>query len=229
MQKILFFLRNKPGQSPAQLSAALASCLQDLCSRCYALRYAIADADVAPAAALRINNTAHPKDALVSLWCDHGLALDDVQQQLAALSDGLQRYDVFESQPLKVAEKPGRVEGMCQVALMNRQPALSRKEWLDIWLGSHTEVAIATQSTFSYRQNITVLAESAGPWPCYEAVVEENFPAAAMTDREVFFAAEGNLSLYREHEKRMLESCMRFIDFAAFDCIPMSEYILKPL
>ena len=80
---------------------------------------------------------------------------------------------------------------------------------------------------YSYRQNISVLAEPSDAWPLMDAIVEESFPEAAMTDRAVFFNAGDDQEKYKENEKRMIDSCMRFIDFDKFDCVPMSEYIIK--
>jgi len=45
---------------------------------------------------------------------------------------------------------------MYQVVLLRKPPRLSHEQWLEIWLGSHTQVAIDTQSTFGYRQNVIV-------------------------------------------------------------------------
>ena len=65
-----------------------------------------------------------------------------------------------------------------------QQPRLSYEQWLDIWHNSHTRVAIDTQSTFGYRQNVVVrpLTYLAPP---IDAIIEENFPPAAMSDRNV--------------------------------------------
>lgn len=226
MQKILYFLSKDHHQSAHELAGEIERWLLEYQQQFYAMRFAIADLDVKPAEPLRMDNTAHPKDAMVSVWCDHGLALQSFESELARFCYSWQRYDVFESQPLKTMEHTGRMPGMCQVALIKKAPALTRQQWLDIWLGSHTNVAIETQSTLSYRQNITVAAHPSPDWPCYDGIVEESFPAEAMTDRAVFFDAVDNPQRLEEHQQRMMESCMRFIDFAAFDCIPMSEYIV---
>ncbi len=45
--------------------------------------------------------------------------------------------------------------------------------------------------------------------------------------RAAFYDADGNEELYRQREKEMVDSCVRFIDFDKIDCIPMSEYILN--
>lgn len=67
------------------------------------------------------------------------------------------------------------------------------------------------------------LTDISGP---YDAVVEEYFPPDAVSNRVAFYDAKEDAALYKEREKIMIESCMRFIDFDKLDCIPMSEYIM---
>lgn len=227
MQKIIFCLQRQADQSDSQLTAVLETWLQRYQHIFWGSRYALADNDVAAAAPLRISMSKHPQDAIVSVWCDYGQQLQQAQAELDNLCAAVQRYDVLEAEPLKSPQPPGRVPGMCQVAFIKKPATLNRQDFLTIWLKSHTNIAIETQSTLTYRQNILVLAEAAGDWPLYDAIVEEHFPAQAMTDRMVFFAAEGNAERYRQNQQRMLESCSRFIDFSCFDCIPMSEYTVK--
>jgi hypothetical protein len=43
----------------------------------------------------------------------------------------------------------------------------------------------------------------------------------------VFYNAAGDEVRRKRHEKAMLESVVRFIDFDKMDRIPMSEYIMK--
>jgi EthD domain len=113
---------------------------------------------------------------------------------------------------------------MNQVVLLQCPLRLTRQQWLQIWQHSHTPVAIETQSSFGYRQNI-VMHPVSEPLVLCDAIVEENFPAEAMTDREAFYGAAGNPTLKAEREKRMIDSCTRFIDFDRIDCIPTSEYL----
>jgi hypothetical protein len=95
---------------------------------------------------------------------------------------------------------------------------------MDIWLNSHTQIAIDTQDTFLYVQNVVtrVLTDGATPW---DAIVEEGFPAAAMTDPQVFFDAVGDDERLAKHQQEMLESVQRFLDLAAIEVIPTSRYV----
>jgi hypothetical protein len=139
-------------------------------------------------------------------------------------------YLVTESEPIvntkHVVAVGQRTPGMSQVVFLQKPPRLSYEHWLEIWLGSHTQVAIETQSTFGYRQNVIVrrLTYAAPP---YDAIIEENFPEGAMTDRMVFYDSVGDKEKLKERLQRMVESCQRFIDFDKMDCTPTSEYIMK--
>jgi hypothetical protein len=230
MQKIMICIARPKEELQATWNIAAASLFTSLSETHTNCSYTIADSDVAPAHLLEMNNTAHPKDAVVSLWVDHAYDLESIYLKVANL--GLfQAYAVMESEPLNRERSLGRVDGMCQVALIKTPASMLKQDWLDIWLGDHTRIAIDTQSTFGYRQNVVVtplpLATSNKPeWPLVDAIVEENFPAIAMTDRHVFFDSAGNPEQFEERQQAMMQSCFRFIDFEAFDCVPMSEYLL---
>ena len=192
--------------------------------------YALIDKDVAPAHLLEMRYTEHPKDALFSIWSDNLLLVDPFLKSVAILGK-FQAYAVMESAAIPHHPKAGRVDGMCQIALLKKPKTQARLEWQQAWLGEHTKVAIDTQSTFGYRQNVVALTlplEQATQtnWPLMDAIVEENFPATAMTSREAFFAAEGDPEKFEHHQQIMMQSCFKFIDFEAFDCVPMSQYIV---
>ncbi len=230
--KLMFFL-NRQSQQPAdEFRHVLMEFLQSLPAAITSIRLALVDDAVAPAQSLAMLSTSHPHDAVVSI---QALEVPDAESVLAGLyplAAGLCAYQVEEREPLHYDAPLGRVEGMCQVAMFKRPQHLTHEQWLDIWLNSHTQVAMATQSTFSYRQNIVMAllaSASAGTehGPVYDAIVEEQFPAAAMTDRAVFFGARGDAALYRANEKAMVESVMRFVDFSAFECVPMSEFRVR--
>ena len=194
----------------------------------------VADDAVAPAARLRIATSSHPADALVSVWIDS--AVDDLRRPyddvVAATSRQWAAYLVTESVPLRNTRfppEPGqRTQGLAQVAFLQRPAALAHDEWLDRWLNGHTQVAIDTQDTFGYTQNIVtrVLTPGAPPWA---AIVEELFPAGAMTDPHVFFDAVGDDDRLRRHQAAMIESTQRFLDFAAIDVIPTSQHVIQPV
>ena len=229
MEKLVYPLWKLSGDSPEKLRERLLGPVAAglLEAGAQAVRVSVADEAVAPAAALRQVNSKPAFDALLSLWVDTAVwsaRFEAVFADAVARSHG---YLVCESEPIRHAPRaPGngsRVEGMCQVVFLQRPPRLSRAEWLRVWQGSHTQVAIDTQSTFGYRQNVVVRAVTYGA-PVYDAIIEENFPAAAMSSPHAFYAAEGDEEKYQRNLKAMIDSCVRFIDFDRIDVIPTSEY-----
>ena len=117
---------------------------------------------------------------------------------------------------------------MCHVVFMSPPSTMETQQWLAVWKDSHTQVAIDTQSTFGYRQNLVVRLLSEDAVPCH-AIVEENFPPEAMTSDHAFYATGGDEAVLQKNMTAMMESCSRFIDFQKIDVIPMSEYLIKPL
>jgi len=193
------------------------------------IRFMIADDDVAPAQDNRIISQTPAFDAVLSFWIDSAVAAPAFNALIAQTAPRYSGFLVTESEPLCHTRFPPRVgartHGMNQVVLLQRPSRLTRQQWLDIWQHGHTAVAIETQSSFGYRQNIVAHAVSEPQVLC-DAIVEENFPAEAMTDREAFYNAAYNPALKAANEKRMIDSCVRFIEFDRIDCVPTSEYVL---
>ena len=179
---------------------------------------------------LTLINTGHPCDSLISFVTNDLSKSSHTIQSFAELG-ATQSYVASQSEPLEVTSKVDRVDGFCQVAFIKRPKDLSRTEFLSCWLEQHTQIAINTQSTFGYRQNIInfALPLSAGEleWPLMDAIVEENFPAAALDNAEVFFDAVDDPERLQLNQSKMNDSCQQFIDFQNFDCVPMSQFILK--
>jgi hypothetical protein len=167
----------------------------------------------------------------VSVWMDTALGRAPIEEVLAGMSARLAGYLALESVPV-VNTKPAppageRLPGLYTVAFLEKPDWLTYEAWLDRWQGSHTPVAVETQSTFLYIQNVLVraLTHDAPPWT---AIVEEAFPAEAATDPMVFYQA-GSPGELAEHQRRMTESCQRFIEFSRLETHPMSAYVLKTL
>lgn len=165
----------------------------------------------------------------VSVWLDSAGARGPVERALAAVAPQIAGYAALESVPLvntRHPTRPGeRLPGLYTVAFLERPDTLGYDEWLARWQGDHTQVAIETQSTFLYIQNVLVrtLTPDAPPWA---AIVEEAFPAEAATDPMVFYAADSPATL-AVHQQRMMESCRRFLDFSRLETYPMSSYVLR--
>lgn len=194
------------------------------------LRISVVDDDVAPAEPLRIIASKPPVDGLISIWVDTAIRRQPLEAVIEKAVARMVGYLVTESVPIidpKTAVADGqRVPGMNSVVFLTKPPRLSREEWLEIWHGSHTQLAIETQATFGYKQNVIVRSLTYAA-PPYDTIVEENFPDEAMTDAQVFYDAVGDEEKRQKHEQQMIESCMRFIDFDKLDRILMSEYVMK--
>ncbi|MDO8862229.1 hypothetical protein Q6D67_10990 [Haliea sp. E1-2-M8] len=232
MEKVIFCLWRQDAVAADDFGAGLRQQLVPQLEALPALRglrLAVADGAVAAAADKRMQTTGPLPDALLSLWLDDAWRRPDPAALAPELVARSCAWLVAEAEPLvNTTQLPGadaRVPGFCQVALLQRPPRLDEQTWLGIWKGSHGRVAIDTQSTFAYRQNLVVCALDADA-PLLHAVVEENFPDAAMTSRHEFYAAADDATL-TANEAAMMESCARFIDFDKIDVVPMSEYLFS--
>ncbi len=196
-----------------------------------ALRVSVVDSDVAAAAGLRMENSRPPIDAMLSVWLDSSVYRAPIEALIEARVARLAGYLVTESEPIVNAAHPAQVgertHGMAQVVFLQRPRRLSEQQWLEIWHGSHTQVAIDTQSTFGYRQNVVVRPMTYAAAP-FDAVIEEQFPPEAMASQHAFYAAEDDATL-EANRQAMIDSCVRFIDFDKIDVVPTSEYLLKAL
>jgi hypothetical protein len=178
---------------------------------------------------LQITQLAEPLSGTVSMWMDTALNRAPLEAVLAAATSRLAGYLALESVPIvntkHVVKLGERIPGLYNVAFLEKPDFLTYDAWLEHWQGHHTQIAIETQSTFLYIQNVLVrpLTPNAPPWT---AIVEEAFPAAAATDPMVFYNADSPEKL-AAHQQRMMDSCQRFIDFARLETHPMSAYVLK--
>jgi hypothetical protein len=167
--------------------------------------------------------------ATVSFWLDTHLDRAPLERALAEAAKRVAGYLVLESIPIVNKKHPPgsdeRLPAYCQVAFLEKPAAMEYEAWREQWQGHHTKVAIETQSTFLYVQNVVVRALTTGA-PPWTAIVEECFPPQAATDPMVFYAA-GSKEKLGENQRRMLESCSKFIDFSTLEVHPMSAYVLK--
>jgi len=61
--------------------------------------------------------------------------------------------------------------------------------------------------------------------PAIDAMVEECFPAGAMSDPRVFFDAEGDHDKLKRNLATMVESVSSFLDLDYLDVVPTSQYL----
>lgn len=232
MEKVIYLLWKPAAADMAgwgrQLRELLPSALRD--AGVHAARLNLDDGDVAAAGALRQKLLQDQPQALLQVWVNSAIAslrapVDALVTEHAARWAG---YLVTESQPLRNTRHPARAgqrtEGFAQMALLRRPLRLTAEAWLTHWHSVQTPVAIETQDSFEYVQNVVVRALSADA-PLFDAIVEECFPADAMTDPQAFFDARGDEQKFQRNLQRMMDSVAGFLDLP-IDCIPTSQYPL---
>lgn len=169
-----------------------------------------------------------PVAAIVTLWSQqhYGADVAAALDVLGNESDRLAGYLVTESVPLPPPVHIGeRTPGLANVALLRRPERLDEATWLRRWHIDHTPVAIATQATFGYVQNTVVRALTAHA-PRVDAIVEELFPAAAVTDLMAFFGAADDADL-NDRLSRMVASTAAFGANENVDTVPTSRYVRR--
>jgi hypothetical protein len=169
-----------------------------------------------------------PASAVVSMWTQqcYGDQMATALRLLADECDQFAAYLVTESMPLQAPlELGGRTTGLANIALLRRPAELDQATWLQRWQHDHTPVAIETQSTFGYTQNFVVRALTPDA-PQLAGIVEELFPAEAITDLKAFFGAADDADL-QHRLGRMVASTSAFGANENIDTVPTSRYVLK--
>lgn len=222
MEKLVYLLLGPPGTVGSDVAAALrdrtAPALRSLGA--HTVQVNVTDPVLGHPFGVEPEDDHDQILAAVSLWVDSAEGI----RMASALPDGApggaawHGWLVCESEPRPNHTHPpapdGRVPGFAQLVALSRPGHLSWGEWRHIWQGSHTSVAINTQSTFRYVQNVVFRAVTAGA-PAYAAIVEECFPDEAATDLHVFFDSVGDEARLARHMAAMSESCDRFMDGVA--------------
>lgn len=170
-----------------------------------------------------------PGAAVVSLWTQqsYGEQARAAIALLTAESDSAAAYLVTESVPMPPPD-PGsgrRTPGLANVALLRRPTELDQATWLHRWQVDHTAVAIATQGTFGYTQNVVVRALTPDA-PAIDGIVEELFPDAAVSDPYVWYGAKDDADL-QDRLARMMASISAFGAERNIDTVPTSRYLFR--
>jgi hypothetical protein len=169
-----------------------------------------------------------PVAAMVSLWTQQCYS-EQTTEALNLLADECEQlaaYLVTESVPLQAPPELGsRTTGLANIALLRRPDGMDQTTWLNRWQLNHTSVAIETQSTFGYTQNWVVRTLTPDA-PGIAGIVEELFPAEAVTDLKAFFGAADDSDL-QDRLGRMVASTAAFGANENIDTVPTSRYVLK--
>jgi hypothetical protein len=235
MEKVIYALwRDSDTGQQTFFDQLLTECRQALAAApgVRGIRVNLPDREVERAASLRMAATRPQMDAVVQLWLDvsHGEFRAPVDAVLARCAPRMAAWLVTESEVIRNQLHPpregARTEGWSQFCFLQRSSRLTHAQWLSVWQGLHTRVAIDTQSNFEYIQNPVVRQLLGEPMP-YVSMVEECFPTDAMDHTELFFDAVGDEAKFKRNTAAMAESCARFIDFDGIDVIPTSQYVIR--
>jgi hypothetical protein len=191
------------------------------------IRISVVDDDVAAGEKLRLGRMSPPKAALLTFWIEQAQDRGGVERVLAGTCGAFAGYLVVESRPLvnRSARAGARTPGFALVTCIEPADGLAYAEFIRLWHEQQRACAIETQSTFGYVRNevVRALTPNAPPWA---AIVEENFPLAALADPAAFYDAVGDPTKLKRNLKRMLDTCQGFLAQDRVESHPMSEYVL---
>lgn len=176
--------------------------------------------------AMRISTFEPGIDGFVSVWA---ASINEAPDLVAALHDVADRvvgWEVEERRPIESPEKwdGSRLDGLSNIAVLRRPAELTHEEWLHRWRVDHTPIAIATQATFGYTQNL-VVSRVSDDTPEVSGIVEELFPTAGIDDMHAFYGSDGDDAELASRLDRLMESVSRIGADRALDLVPTSRYL----
>ena len=234
MEKVVYVLWKPEGtDSDAFRDRLLGELSQELHREGAAgLAIAVADSDVAAGEKLRLDGGLAHKDATVTFWLEQSQEVGACERRIEAMADRVAGYLVAESRPVvnRTHRAPlgERTPGFLLCTAITAKPGLDKAGFIELWHGEHRDVAIETQSSFAYQRNEIVrpLTPDAPGW---DGIVEEFFPVEALDDQEHFYDAKGDPAKFDRHLKRMVDSCVAFLDMPKVSSHPMSQYVFEDL
>jgi hypothetical protein len=176
------------------------------------------------AAAMRFGEFDEPVRAVVSTWDADPAAVARVLARVGRVHG----YAVHERRRLDPPEAwdGSRADALANVAILRRPAELDRDEWIRRWMVEHTPVAIRTQATFGYVQNI-VTAPVTDAAPPVDALVEELFPSAAIKDMHAFYGSRGDDAELHRRLDELMASVARIGADRDLDLVPSSRYLYE--
>ncbi|GAA2065833.1 EthD domain-containing protein [Williamsia deligens] len=171
------------------------------------------------AGAFALQAMPEPIDAVVTV-----VDADDPARVESALREVARRVVGWEVQRRTPIPPPPSDDGepadaMANVAFLRRPADMAHEAWLARWIGHHTPVAIATQGTFGYVQNI-VVAPVTDDVEHVDGIVEELFPVAAASDPHAFYGSGGDEDELSRRMAAMLDSVVAIGAHRDIDVVP---------
>jgi hypothetical protein len=231
VEKVDYVIWRPPGTDRGAFAEALLGPVADvlLAAGARGLQVNVADEAVA-GGIMKLVHTDPQMEAVLGVWVDSAAAGPRRPFDAAVAPAGwCAAYLVTESEPLPDPAPPApgeRTRGFANLAFLRRPAELDPADWLARWQDEHTPVAIETQSTFRYVQDVVVRALTPDA-PRVAGIVEECFPLEALSDLHAFFDAVGDDDRLTRHLERMNESVSRFGANESIDVVPTSEYVLR--
>jgi hypothetical protein len=178
--------------------------------------------------ALRISTFEPGIDGFVSVWTASVGEAADVAAALQDTADRVVGWEVEERRPIESPEEwdGSRLDGLANIAVLRRPAELTQEEWLHRWRVDHTPIAIATQATFGYTQNLVISRVVEGT-PEVSGIVEELFPTAGIDDMHAFYGSGGDDAELTARLERLMESVGRIGADHDLDLVPTSRYLYK--
>ncbi len=174
--------------------------------------------------AMRIHELDEPVRAIVSTWDADPARVATALQAVATVHG----YAVDERRRLDPPESwdGTRADALANVAILRRPQDLTRDEWIRRWMVEHTPIAIRTQATFGYVQNIVTSPVTDGA-PKIDALVEELFPSAGITDMHEFYGSGGDDAELHRRLGELMASVARIGADHDLDLVPTSRYLYE--
>lgn len=175
--------------------------------------------------AMRISELDPPIDGFASIWTTAEPA-PIVAALLDLPVDRVAGWEVEERRPIDPPEDwdGSRADALANIAVIRRPAELTPEEWLRRWREDHTPIAIATQATFGYLQNLVVARVTEGA-PEISGIVEELFPMAGIDDMHAFYGSDGDDEELRSRLDRLMASVARIGADHDLDLVPTSRYL----
>lgn len=230
MEKLVYMLWKPDAVSALDFGARLRALAPELTmAGASAIALNVVDEQVGHALEARITRLEPPLAGALSFWLDCADDRASCERLLGSVTARTAGYLVVESVPLRnttsVAALGARTPGINMVTCIEQPARLTYDAWIAHWHGHHKQVALETQCTFLYIRNVVVrtLTADAPPWA---GIVEEGFPAEAVTDPRIWYRADGSEERFRANLQRMIESVNAFLDIDRVESHPMSQYRL---
>ena len=176
--------------------------------------------------AMRISTFEPGIDGFASVWTATDSVAPDVAAALQEVADRVVGWEVEERRPIDPPEEwdGSRLDGLANIVVLRRPAELTQEEWLQRWRVDHTPIAIATQATFGYLQNL-VVSRVTEETPEVSGVVEELFPTAAIDDMHAFYGSDGDDAELSSRLDRLMASVARIGADRDLDLVPTSRYL----